>query len=528
MVDGVFPQSLKEQLKYRLKEHNPEYRYYKSIFNLTRDLIALSDGDRIIDANRAFISFFEEQGINVFAPDFLFPAYLTRIDKFGYVYDGYQEKRWYETILSGGKELYRVAIAGAETLHTFNITLSQIAPDEETYILTLTDITEMMGYKSVLEESFRSSVEDKKEAQFLFQQYDRAIDVSNLVSKSDLDGTLTYVNDAFCKALKYEREELIGDNVLILCVPDENDLCYEAIWKIIKDGHIWKGVIQNMDKEGEIHYFDTTIVPIKDPSGEVREYLSVRHEITEMVKAKEEAIRTLESKTKFFDQVSHELRTPLNAIVNFTDLALENFEDLDEESRDLAKMYIERAYKNSQSLLSLINSLLDMAKLKSGQETFAIEAYNASELVMETYENCSSLNNNNDVEYRLNVQLNTIWINCDPLKFRQILTNLISNALKFTQRGFVEVRIATVDDNVLIEVEDTGMGIAHDKLHSVFEPFQQARNDDLGTGLGLSIVREYAHAMGFVLDVRSSEGIGSCFTLKTKRNLMKEELAWVI
>lgn len=232
------------------------------------------------------------------------------------------------------------------------------------------------------------------------------------------------------------------------------------------------------------------------------EILSIRHEITEMVKAKEEAIRTLEAKTKFFDQVSHELRTPLNAIINFTDQALENFEEMfdEEDTRDLVQMYLERAYKNSQSLLSLINSLLDMAKLNSGKETFAIEPYNVVRLVQETFDNCSSLNTNRGVEYRIKITIIDIWIDCDPLKFRQILANLISNAFKFTQTGFIEVRLSEVNEECWIEVEDSGRGIPAQKLSTIFEPFEQARTSDQGTGLGLSIVRDYSKAMGFALD----------------------------
>lgn len=530
-MQGDMPaQTLKMQIKQRLRENDPTFRYYKSLFNFTSDLIAVTDGDAIIDANTAFSEFFAAQGMDIFHPDFSLSKVFQKIDKYGYVYDGYEMRRWFDTILRKEKYHYRVAIEGYERLYHFNVSVQPLAPADDIYVITLTDITEMMGYRYALEENFRSSIEDKEEAQFLLQQYDRAIDVSNLVSKSDLDGTLTYVNDAFCEALNYTREELIGDNILIFCAPDQDDLRYESVWETIEEGNIWKGVLKNVDKGGSIHHFDTTVVPIKDQRGEVVEYLSVRRDITEMVRAKEEAIQTLESKTKFFDQVSHELRTPLNAIVNFTDLALENFDEIleDEVSRDLVKMYMERAYKNAQNLLSLINSLLDMAKLKSGKETFAIEPYNVASLVQDAYESCSSLNKNSHIDYRSKIKINNIWIQCDPLKFKQILTNLISNAFKFTSEGFIEVRVSEEGDACCIEVEDSGIGIPSEKLSRIFEPFEQVRSNDHGTGLGLSIVKEYAQAMGLALNVRSEKGSGSCFTLKTKKLAIKEESEWVI
>ncbi len=530
MHDEMPVQTLKMQIKQRLRDKTPAFRYYKSLFNFTSDLIAVTDGDAIIDANAAFSNFFAVQGIDIFHPDFSLSNIFQKIDKYGYVYDGYQMCRWFDTILRKEKDHYRVAVEGKEKLYHFNISLQPLEPADDIYVATLTDITEMMGYRYTLEENFRSSLEDKEEAQYLLQQYDRAIDVSNLVSKSDLDGTLTYVNDAFCESLKYSREELIGDNILILCTSDENDMNYQSIWETIEKGNIWKGILRNVDKEGIVHHFDTTVVPIKDHWGDVIEYLSVRRDITEMVRAKEEAIQTLESKTKFFDQVSHELRTPLNAIVNFTDLALENFDEIleDEVSRDLVKMYIERAYKNGQNLLSLINSLLDIAKLKSGKETFVLEPHNLTYLVQEAYESCSSLNKNSYLDYRINIKINNISIQCDALKFKQILTNLISNAFKFTTRGFIEVRVIEEGEECRIEVEDSGIGIPSEKLSRVFEPFEQVRTNDQGTGLGLSIVKEYSQAMGFVLDVRSQKGEGSCFTLKTKKLAIKEESEWVI
>lgn len=521
--------TLKEQLKQSLRENDPAYRYYKSIFNLISDLIALSDGDHIVDANERFASFFRILGYDVFAPEFRLSDHFETIDKYGYVYEGYQGKRWVEAVLSGEKEHYRVGIAGVEKLYTFNVALAALEPVDGVYVVTLTDVTEMMGYKHILEEGIRSSVEDKEEAEMLLEQYDYAMNVSNLVSRSNLDGNFTYVNDSFCDTLGYRRDELIGENVLVLCPADENDLFYESIWKMIDAGNIWHGVLRNVDKAENIHYFDTTVVPIRDRAGEIIEYLSIRHEITATVKAQTEAIHNLESKTKFFDQISHELRTPLNAIVNFTDQALENFDEMfeDETARELVQKYLERAHKNSENLLLLINSLLDMAKFKSGKETFAMNPCEVVSLAREVYENCSSLSDRIKINYGFKSSVSSVWIHSDPVKLRQILTNLISNAFKFTPAGFIDIRIGEHQDECFIEVEDSGVGIPADKLSFIFEPFEQVRKHDPGTGLGLSIVKEYAQAMGLTLEVISIEGQGSRFTLKTKKIPAKGE-EWTI
>jgi PAS domain S-box-containing protein len=519
MLNTTEPLSPKEKLKLSLKSDDPAYRYYKSIFHLTDGMIALSDGDGIIDANRPFITFFENIGLNVLDPTFRLSKQFLAIDKYGYVYDGYLNKRWFETVRSEEKEHYKVGISGIDKIYTFSLSVKRLDPNHEVYVITFSDVTDMMSYKCVLEEGIKTSNHEKEHAQYILNQYNQAIDISNLVARCDLNGTITYVNESLCQTLLYAPEELVGQNVSILFESDDEVMCQKMNWDIVHGGEVWKGVLRNVGKYGESHYFTTSIIPIKDQENQIVEILSIRHEITDMVRAKEEAVQTLEAKTKFFDQVSHELRTPLNAILNFTDQALESYDEIveDEEMRELVKKYLERAYKNSEHLLGLINSLLDMAKIKSGKTNFTMGSHNGVELLREAYENCQSLSKGLSIDYRFNAEKSVIAIECDPLKLKQIITNLISNALKFTTTGFVEVRISEVNHQCLIEIEDSGIGIPKEKIDLVFEPFEQVRDHGHGTGLGLSIAREYAQGMDMNLTLKSYEGIGSCFTITAKR-----------
>ncbi len=118
--------------------------------------------------------------------------------------------------------------------------------------------------------------------------------------------------------------------------------------------------------------------------------------------------------------------------------------------------------------------------------------------------------------YRFITTKSVINIECDSIKFKQVITNLISNALKFTTEGFVEVRIKDVNGECVIEIEDSGIGIPEDKLLIVFEPFAQVRDHGFGTGLGLNIVREYAEAMNMSVSLSSKVGKGSLFEIKAK------------
>jgi PAS domain S-box-containing protein len=518
MQEPIQENPLKQQLKERLRQNDSTYRYYKSIFYHTREMIALSDGYQIIDANKAFSDFFTSIGLNIYEPNFCLSNQFLSIDKYGYVYEGYLNRPWFQSVLSKDKEHCIVGISGSDTIYTFSISVTPLESSEDVLIITMSDVTNMMSYKCVLEEGIRTSTHEKEEARYILAQYNQAIDTANLVARCNLDGVIIYVNDALCQTLHYSSDELIGNYISMLYEKESDAMCHKLSWESIKNGDTWNNVIKNFGKYGSIHYFDTTIVPIKNQENRIVEVLSIRHDITEMVKAKEDALHMLESKTQFFDQVSHELRTPLNAIVNFTDQALESYDEIieDEVSRNLVKKYLQRAYSNAEHLLELINSLLDIAKMKSGKTIFDIRSHNAVSLSQEAFENCSSLRKNPNVDYRFKSTNSVIPIACDGVKFKQIITNLISNALKFTTEGFVEIRVEEKENECIIEIEDSGFGIPNEKLYLIFEPFAQVRDHGFGTGLGLNIVREYAEAMQMSVDVRSEEGIGSCFTLRGK------------
>lgn len=515
---------LKEQLKARLRSNDPVYRYYKTIFNATTDMIAITDGETVFDANSAFLRFFESY-MGSSLESFHFSSLLEKIDKFGYVYEGYQNKRWFETILEGKKEHYTIGVIKDGLLNTFTITLNSLEPLADVYIATLTNVTEMMGYKATLEEGIKSSVQDRDKTQFLLAQYDKAIEAATLVLKCDVKGGITYVNRALSTVLLYGNGELIGRHVSILRGKSITHELYRTIWERVRGGKIYQGTLELVDKLGGSHYLDVSFIPIHDQEGKVVEFFSLSHEITEVMEAKKIAVKTLEAKSKFFDQVSHELRTPLNAIINFTDSALESFDEMleDEESRDLVQMYIERAHKNSLHLLRLINSLLDMAKLRAGKEKYIMASTEVTGLVKEVYETTTALNTKEALEYLLVLPKTPLYVQSDGLRLRQIITNLISNAIKFTEWGYVRLCVYTVEDECWIEIDDTGIGIPENKLEHIFEPFEQVSVHDMGTGLGLGIVSEYAKGMGMVLDVASTQGEGSCFTLKIPMNKTEEE-----
>jgi signal transduction histidine kinase len=278
-------------------------------------------------------------------------------------------------------------------------------------------------------------------------------------------------------------------------------------------------VIEDIDKDGLGHFFNTTILPIKDTDDKIVEYIAIRQDISEIFAAKIKATEALEIKTQFLNKVSHELRTPLNAIINFVGQILDDYDDIttDPEFNQMAKNYLQRTENNSKDLLSFINSLLDVAKLEAGKETYTKGAIELASFLHEIHQDTVSLIAGKEIDYSFEAKEKDCFVFADAQKLRQVIINLISNAIKFTSKGFVTIKLNSYSDFYTIEIADSGCGIPEDKLEDVFEAFIQVNSSDSGTGLGLKLVKEYCEAMNIALDFKSKKDEGTTFLLKFNR-----------
>jgi signal transduction histidine kinase/ligand-binding sensor domain-containing protein len=226
-----------------------------------------------------------------------------------------------------------------------------------------------------------------------------------------------------------------------------------------------------------------------------------------------------EEKSKYLAGMSHELRTPLNAILLYSELISERaIEDQDEQLKDDAS----RVHASGKHLLQLINGVLDIAKIEAGMMDVLLERVDPVAVAKEALENVELLARAKRCETRLEVPLEPTEFICDSGKLRQILINLLGNAVKFTEEGRITLRISAAADQVVFEVEDTGIGMSEDQLGRVFQVFQQAEGVHTqrlygGSGLGLSLSLKLAERLGGRLLVKSHKGQGSCFTLSLPR-----------
>jgi signal transduction histidine kinase len=219
--------------------------------------------------------------------------------------------------------------------------------------------------------------------------------------------------------------------------------------------------------------------------------------------ARDAALAGNEAKSVFLANMSHELRTPLNAIIGYSQLIREDFPDAES---DLG--HIETS---GTHLLRLINNVLDVSQIESGRLELSLEAVEVGEVVKEVEQTLRSIVPER-IELQIDLEPALAWV--DRERLRQVLINLVSNALKFTQQGDVNVRVRTVEGLAVVEVIDSGPGMDPVRLAQVFARFERAGSTQPGTGLGLTISKELMHQMGGELTARSTLGEGSTFVCR--------------
>jgi signal transduction histidine kinase len=221
------------------------------------------------------------------------------------------------------------------------------------------------------------------------------------------------------------------------------------------------------------------------------------------------------AKSQFLAVVSHELRTPLTGMIGYADL-LEN--GVAGHLNETQLSHVRRITSGAWHLVSIIDEILSFSRMEFGKETIRAEQSNITRLVRETTELLQPHAATKGIQLRLVAPDNDIELVTDGSKLRQIILNLTGNALKFTDRGFVEISIAGDDTNLEIRVRDTGPGIPSDKLESIFEPFVQVDQSNTrekgGTGLGLAVSRSLAQMLGGDITVETFHAGGTTFLLQ--------------
>ncbi|OUR65592.1 hypothetical protein A9Q79_00940 [Methylophaga sp. 42_25_T18] len=349
----------------------------------------------------------------------------------------------------------------------------------------------------------------------------------------DAQGIITIANPAACKIFGYNIDELKGKNVSML-MPETMQAEHD---EYLRSSTLYESRVMNQSRElrglrKDGHHFplELTVSPMMLEEGKF--YVGVLRDVTlryqhqqDLVTAKNEAEDAKDiaeganrAKSEFLSKMSHELRTPLNAILGFSQLlSVDNLTEDQADSVNLISI-------SGKHLLNLINDVLDLAQIESGNMMVSLENVNIRDLITEITPVIETQLEDLELSLATNYFTDsTVWVTADYLRLKQVLLNLLSNAVKYNQMlGSIEIEVSKLTDNTArILVKDTGYGIDDRLQTGLFEPFNRLGKDHTeiqGTGIGLVISRELVRLMNGELDVHSEAGVGSTFWIDLPLN----------
>jgi PAS domain S-box-containing protein len=339
----------------------------------------------------------------------------------------------------------------------------------------------------------------------------------------DFDGRVISWNPAAESLFGYTAQEAIGKDVddLVANDPRVEAEARRNTQKFIGERGRVEVKGRRTRKDGSLVDVEVKGLPIS-VEGEMVGLLVIYHDISEIEQARRAAEEANQAKSAFLANMSHELRTPLNAIIGFTRIVRRKGDDSlpEKQLENLDKVLV-----SAEHLLGLINTILDIAKIEAGRMELQLSDFDLAALIDSCLATTQPLVKSSDIKLLKSMPPGLPRMHSDQEKIRQILLNLLSNAAKFTHEGSIKVNGQLKGEMIVLSVEDSGIGIAEENLHKIFEEFQQADNTTTrqygGTGLGLSISRSLARLLDGDLTATSVEGEGSTFSLTTPLHLGK-------
>ncbi len=340
---------------------------------------------------------------------------------------------------------------------------------------------------------------------------------------TDIAGNIEYVNTKFTEVSGYTFDEVIGKNPRILSSGEKSSDEYKHMWDTILKHQEWRGEFHNKRKNGELYWESALLAPIINERGEITNFIAVKEDVTEqkklnqeLIEAKEKAEEMNKVKSYFFANMSHELRTPFVGIMGFSELLVESLPDSD------YKEYALQISKSARRLTDTLNKILDVTQLEFSKYELDQSEVDINELVTEISGLYSQSCKKNNSNIKTKLIFDKRLIRTDKKLLEEILNNLISNAVKYTEDGSIEVtteRIIIDNKNILeLVVSDSGAGIPKEKQDIIWQEFRQVsegfNRSFEGTGLGLSIVKKYVDLLNGKIYLESEVGKGSIFKVQ--------------
>ncbi|TXH47500.1 MAG: PAS domain S-box protein [Burkholderiaceae bacterium] len=337
------------------------------------------------------------------------------------------------------------------------------------------------------------------------------------LSIKDMEGRYLLINREFERFIGKTRDQVISRTDSDIRPGDEADLIRQLDLEILQElqARTYEQVL--IDADGRPRDFLVNKVPMQDDQGRLTHVLGICTDVSalkaaqrELATAKEEAERLMRVKSEFLANMSHEIRTPLNAVLGLAQIGVR-----DQDPGSPERQCFEKILHSGEHLLHIVDDVLDFSKIEAGKLAIDRQDFRLMQVVEDAVALVSHRAEKKGLELKVQGPERSHWVRGDALRLQQILINLISNAVKFTSRGGVSIRVFYAHEQLRVEVEDTGIGMSQDQVARIFDAFEQADSSTTrrfgGTGLGLAISRKLAMLMGGDIRVASHVGKGSLF-----------------
>lgn len=376
----------------------------------------------------------------------------------------------------------------------------------------------VINYLSVQEDITERKIAEEENRKLL-----AAIEQTNsLITITDLESKIEYVNNAVVTKTGYQLNELAGKTPVVFKGKGLDAENYKASLAAVKDGTQWSGEHMMRKKNGELFWVSTHISPIKNSKNVIIKYMAVQEDITErknaelqILKAKEKVEKAEKAKSSLLANMSHEFRTPLISILGFSELL--EYDLTDKEQIEM----VHAIQSGGKRLLNSLESILLLSHLESSNLSFAMKKVNIIPLIHSSVKLYLSEAHKKFLDLNFETSLEEILVVAEEKYFSQTINHLIDNAIKYTTVGEIRITLDyTIENNldyILISIRDTGIGVSEDDQAIIFEAFRQAsegynRNYE-GFGLGLTIAQKTIHLMNGKISVKSKTNEGSTFSI---------------
>ena len=332
--------------------------------------------------------------------------------------------------------------------------------------------------------------------------FKNALDNSSSVAITDMDGTITYANEMFCKLSKYSQNELVGKKHSMLKSGYHGRDFYENLWNTITSGKIWRGEIKNKAKDGTFYWVRTMIMPIFDDD-KIKQFIAIRTDITPQMELAEKLVKAerLSSIGELASRLSHDIRNPLSVIqISFENLKIKyGTDDLKEKSFDKIQRSICR-------ITHQIDDVLDFIRISS----LILNKTKTTDVISDALDSLQIPDN-----IKVILPKNDVELTCDTKKLSTVFTNLILNGIQAIDGdGAITITVEEEDETIIFQVADSGKGISKEEQAKIFEPLFTTKQT--GTGLGLASVNSIIKSHGGIISVTSPPTI---FTIKLPKTL---------